>query len=378
MQYFRHLVPLVICLFSLNAASQAKARKSKPAPQSYATSAVAMEYAKELALAEHWPVSQVQQTLGQAMKLPMVQKLIMPATTPAAKNWQAYQARFIEPKRITAGLAFWQANEKWLAKAEADYGVAPEVVIGIIGVETFFGRITGGFRAIDALATLSFDFPSGRTDRHEFFKSELTALLRLAYRDGLDPLAIKGSYAGALGLPQFMPGSWLKYAVDHDGDGHIDLLANSADAIGSVAHYLREFGWQAGVPSRFAVQPPNNTAALATLLAPDIKPTFSAAQMTEQGAQLDTAGLAYDGPLALIQLHNGQDAGGTNQPSYVAGTSNFYVVTRYNWSSYYALAVLELGEAIGYQRAAALRTQVYSGPEANSAASEPNADLPNR
>ena len=142
-------------------------------------------------------------------------------------------------------------------------------------------------------------------------------------------------------MAQFMPSSFNKYAVDFDGDGHVDLHANAADVIGSVANYLAEFGWKRGLPARFDVKPPTDTSERAALLAPDIVPTFTAGEMVQHGAWLPEPALATDSLLALVELQNGDAA-----PTYVAGTSNFYALTRYNWSSYYAMAVLALGEAV--------------------------------
>jgi membrane-bound lytic murein transglycosylase B len=153
-----------------------------------------------------------------------------------------------------------------------------------------------------------------------------------------------------LGLPQFMPGSLNRYAVDLDGDGHIDLLNSGADVVGSVAHFLAAFGWQRGLATHFAVSVPVDSVDRAALLAPDILPSFTAAQFTERGAVLDEAGRAHSGPLALVELQNGDRA-----PSYVASTQNFYTVTRYNWSSYYAMAVIDLAQALAQQRADAAR-----------------------
>ena len=161
----------------------------------------------------------MQAALAQSRFVPGVAKSIMPPPAGTAKNWAAYRARFIEPRRVNAGLAFWQANEAWLTLAEQRYGVPPDIVVGIVGVETLYGRHMGGFRVIDALATLSFDFPTGRSDRSAFFRDELEQLLVLSHRASGDPLALKGSYAGALGMPQFMPSSVNKYAIDFDGEG---------------------------------------------------------------------------------------------------------------------------------------------------------------
>jgi membrane-bound lytic murein transglycosylase B len=283
----------------------------------------------------------VAQTLAGARLLSPVRRLIMPPPAGTAKNWAAYRARFVEPVRIEAGLAWWRAHAEWLQRAEARYGVPPEIVVGIVGVETFYGRVMGRFRVLDALATLAFDFPPGRRDRSAFFRGELEELLVLARRQGLDPGSLRGSFAGAMGLPQFMPGSINRYAVDFDGDGHIDLHTHAADVIGSVANYLAQFGWQRGMPTHYAVAAPVDVSDRALLLGPDILPSFSAAQMAERGAELSEAGRAHDGPLALVELQNGEAA-----PSYVAGTQNFYAVTRYNWSSYYAMAVIDLGAEI--------------------------------
>ena len=163
----------------------------------------------------------------------------------------------------------------------------------------------------------------------------------LCKSEGIDPLAWRGSYAGALGMAQFMPSSFNKYAVDFDGDGHVDLHASAADVIGSVANYLAEFGWKRGLPARFDVQPPTEPSERAALLAPDIVPTFTAAEMVAARRLAARGGARVDSLLALVELQNGAAA-----PSYVAGTTNFYALTRYNWSSYYAMAVLALGEAI--------------------------------
>jgi membrane-bound lytic murein transglycosylase B len=301
----------------------------------------ATELAKRHSLDEAW----VQAKLAEARFQPAVTRLIMPPPAGTAKNWAAYRARFVEPKRIRAGLAFWQAHQKWLDAAFEKYGVPPEIVVGVIGVETLYGQQMGNFRVIDALATLSFDFPSGRRDRSAFFRDELEQLFVLAHREKIDPLSLRGSFAGAMGLPQFMPSSWNKYAIDFDSDGVVDLHRNAADVIGSVAHYLAEFGWQRGQPTRYAVSAPVEVSDRAVLLAPDILPSFSATQMLERGADLSDAGKQHSGKLALVELQNGEAA-----PSYVAGTQNFYAITRYNWSSYYAMAVIDLGEAIALIR----------------------------
>jgi membrane-bound lytic murein transglycosylase B len=307
----------------------------------------AMAFAAEVAAAHGLDRAWVEATLAGARYLPSVARLVMPPPAGTAKDWAAYRARFVEPQRISAGLAFWTEHEAWLAEAERRYGVPAEIIVGLIGVETYYGRLTGRFRVLDALATLSFDFPAGRKDRSAYFRSELAHLLVLAQRLGVEPGSIEGSYAGAMGLGQFMPGSILQYGTDFDADGRVDLVGSPADVIGSVGFYLASFGWKPGQSTHFAVQPPVDTASRATLLVPDILPTFTPAQMEEAGAVLDREGRGHDGPLALVELQNGAAA-----PTHVAGTQNFYVLTRYNWSAYYALAVIELGRAIGSLRPA--------------------------
>lgn len=320
----------------------ASARSEADNARTYAGRDDAMRFADAVAERHGLEAALLRAKLSQARYLPSVARLIMPPAAGTAKNWAAYRDRFIDPARIGAGVAFWRANASWLERAEQTYGVPPEIVVGIIGVETIYGRNTGSFRAVDALATLAFDFPAGRRDRSAFFRDELEALFVLAAREQRDVLDFKGSYAGALGWPQFMPSSWNRYAIDFDADGHVDLHGSTADVIGSVAHYMAEFGWTRGMPTHYAVAPPVDSRARALLLAPDILPSFTAAQFAEHGAELSESGRGHVGLMALVELQNGAAA-----PSYVAGTGNFYTVTRYNWSSYYALAVIELGEVVG-------------------------------
>jgi membrane-bound lytic murein transglycosylase B len=306
-----------------------------------------MRFADDLAERRNLDREWVRQAIGQARMLPTVARLMQPAAMGVAKNWHLYRSRFVEPIRIRAGVRFWQENAAALSRAEATYGVPAEVIVGIIGVETIYGQQTGNFRVMDALATLAFDFPENHprsAERSAYFRSELEQVLTLADRNGIDPFELRGSYAGAMGLPQFMPSSWNRYAVDFDGDGHIDLQGSAEDAIGSVANYLRAYGWKPGMPATYPVELDTSDVQRATLLAPDILPTFDAAAFNAQGAHLGAAALQHVGPLALIELQNG-----SGPASYVAGTENFYVITRYNWSSYYAMAVLDLGRAVAEQ-----------------------------
>ena len=311
-----------------------------PLASSALTQAWVQDAAQRLQLDPIW----VQNTLAQAQRLPSVERLVLPPSSPTAKNWAAYRARFIEPIRIQAGVRFWQNNRNALERAEREYGVPASVIVGIIGVETLYGQNTGNFRILDALATLAFHFPSAHpraAARRAFFQRELEQFLLLTSRSGADPLSIRGSYAGAMGLQQFMPSSWAKFAVDFDGDGRIDLFGSPTDAIGSVANYFKAFGWRPGMPTHYPVTLTPGQSDMDSLLAPDILPTFSVASFVGKGAALSGAALQHPGPLALIELLNGPDA-----PSYVAGTENFYAITRYNWSSYYAMAVIDLADAV--------------------------------
>jgi membrane-bound lytic murein transglycosylase B len=322
------------------AARQALARDAVP----YADNAEAMSFGDDLAQRRDLDPAWVRRAIGQARQLPNVVRLMQPASRGTPKNWRVYRGRFVDPIRIAAGVRFWQANRETLARAEQEFGVPAEIIVGIIGVETLYGQQMGTFRVIDALATLAFDFPRSHpraAERSAYFRSELEQFLTLQQRRGVDPLEPVGSFAGAMGMPQFMPSSWAKWAVDYDGDGRIDLRDSPADVIGSVANYFHGFGWQPGMPTHYPVSFDAVRLDKEALLMPDILPTFSVASFAAKGALLPPEAQQHNGPLALVELQNGDD-----EPSYVAGTENFYVITRYNWSSYYAMAVIELGREV--------------------------------
>jgi membrane-bound lytic murein transglycosylase B len=307
----------------------------------------AMSFASELAQQQGLDPEWVRQTIGDAHFIPAIQKQMQPAGHGFVKNWSVYRSRFIEPLRISTGAEFWRSNAETLVRAEKDYGVPPEIIVGIIGVETIYGRHMGSYRVIDALATLAFDFPkTAERDRSSFFQSELAYFLMLQKQAGLDVATAKGSYAGALGLGQFMPSSWAKYAVDFDGDGLIDLRNSPADAIGSIANFLKSSNWQPGMPARYLVSFDRAKLNTVTLLAPDIRPTFSVQEFAANGVLLDDKAAQHRGPLALVELLNGDPEADGSEPTYIAGTENFYAISRYNRSSYYTLAVIELGETI--------------------------------
>jgi membrane-bound lytic murein transglycosylase B len=310
----------------------------------YAENEAAMLWADATAERRGLDREWVRAAIARAQYLPVIARLIAPPPSGQPKNWAAYRARFIDPVRIAAGLQFWRDNQPALERAEQEYGVPPEIIVGIVGVETIYGQQMGNFRVIDALATLAFNFPDSHpraAERSQYFRAELEQFLAYQNEAHSDPLKPLGSYAGAMGMPQFMPSSIARWAVDFDGDGRIDLVRSPADVIGSVANYFKSYGWQRGMPTHYPVTFDPDKLDKDALLAPDILPTFGVASFLAKGAVLEGPALEHNGPLALVELQNG-DA----PPSYVAGTENFYVITRYNWSSYYAMAVIELGREI--------------------------------
>lgn len=273
-------------------------------------------------------------------------QLMRPAPPGKPRDWQAYRARFVEPVRISAGLQFWNAHEQALARAKSMYGVPPEIIVSIIGVETLYGRYTGRFRVPDVLTTLAFAYPDtpNRASRMRYFRGEVENVLLLARERQIDPFALTGSYAGAIGLPQFMPGSIRKYAVDFDGDGHVNLLESPADAIGSVASFLVEHGWQPGAPLAFPTQVSVDSSQWSPLLRQGLVAKNTLDELRQYGVypQEDTPSQFRYG---LVDLQNGTDA-----TEYWLGTPNFFAITHYNRSYFYAMAVVHLGEALKHAR----------------------------
>ena len=341
---------IAACALSTVATAQNSRKKissNQNSGETYAYRVEAMQFADDVADRRNLDREWVRQAIGQSRFIPSVQRLLRPATTTFVKNWRVYRSRFIDQVRIQAGVRFWRDNAAALERAEKEYGVPAEIIVGVIGVETIYGRDMGSFRVMDALTTLAFDFPkTDRRDRSQFFKDELEQILSLANRTGTDPFDYKGSYAGAMGLGQFMPSSWIKYAVDFDGDGKVDLFRSSADAIGSVANYFKAFNWQPGMPTHYPVSFDRSKLDMDALMAPDILPSFTVDSFQAKGAVLSGEALAHKGPLALIELLNGDVTKGGLAPQYVTGTENFYAITRYNWSSYYAMSVIELGAEV--------------------------------
>lgn len=261
--------------------------------------------------------------------------IIAAITRPAeGKPWYQYRPIFVTEARIEGGLEFWAAHENDLLRAQQTYGVPAEIIVAIIGVETRYGGNTGSYPVLDALATLAFDYPA----RASFFRGELENYLLLTREENIDPLSLKGSYAGAMGFPQFIPSSYREYAVDFDGDGRRDLVNNVTDAIGSVANYFSAHGWQPGQVVAVPVQVDANTD-YSELLNGGLKPQFSLQELKQKNVSI-TAELPDTELAALLEF---EDESGVE---YWVGLQNFYVITRYNHSPLYAMAVYQLSQEL--------------------------------
>lgn len=248
---------------------------------------------------------------------------------PRPGAWSKYRSQFLTGLHIESGVLFWRQHARALQQAQERFGVPPEYILGIMGVETIYGRNMGKDRVLDALTTLAFDYPR----RGPYFAEELENLLVMAQTERVDPLLLKGSYAGAMGYGQFMPGSFLKWAVDHDGDGRRDLW-QPEDAVGSIANYFAQHGWHPGEPVV--------TPALVdgeTSLPPGYDKQYTLAELAAAGVHPDGEVPPGTKPsLLLLRANDGDE--------YWLGLNNFYVITRYNHSTHYAMAVHELAQAI--------------------------------
>ncbi len=250
-----------------------------------------------------------------------------------AKLWYEYRPIFVNEKRIAEGVAFWAAHRAELQRASVQSGVPPEYLVAIIGVETAYGRLTGRYRVIDALATLAFDYPP----RAKFFQAELEQFLLLSREADIDPLAATGSYAGAMGAPQFMPSNYRRYAIDADHDGHIDLWSNWPDVLTSIGNYFKEHGWN-----------PDDPVLTDAELTPDGATTLDgrSLNLNETVGTLRAHGVRFETALpinARAMLIAADEPDGIH---WRVGFENFYVITRYNHSALYAMAVCELADAV--------------------------------
>jgi membrane-bound lytic murein transglycosylase B len=261
-------------------------------------------------------------------------KIMAPAPAQLTPNWGAYRNRFVNSRRINRGVQFWQEYAADIARAEKQFGVPAEIIVAIIGVETEYGRNMGNFNVLNALATIGF---YGER-RREFFRSELEQYLLLARENHLDPTSMRGSFAGAMGIPQFMPSSQRRWAVDFDGDGRIDLRNSPIDAIGSVANFLKSHGWISGQATVLTVQPPAPLPEAFEKV--EIKPSITL-------DDYQASGFAFNSNLSGHTLATLVSLSTPNEPNqYWLGLQNYYVITRYNRSAAYAMSVIELGSVI--------------------------------
>jgi len=246
--------------------------------------------------------------------------------------WYKYRNLFINDERIARGVDFWKTYEGLLARAEQEYGVSQQVIVALIGVETHYGTRIGDKSVLDSLVTLSAAYPR----RSEFFSSELRTFLNMTRKEGIEPASVVGSFAGAIGIPQFMPSSYEAYSVDFNGNNQRDLVNETADAIGSVANYLKVHGWRAGKPIYAPIpRMPESGLPLVTKRA---KPKLSIADIQSAGISFDATGASDKA--AVLRLTE------ETKKRYFVGYRNFYAITRYNPSVNYAMAVTELSEAI--------------------------------
>jgi len=337
---FRALALFALLLLPSAEAAEPQAAGAAHVP--YAKRADVRAFAAEIAGSAGLSQQQVERWLAHAKFQPkIVAAMDRPLLQPP--KWFEYAPPLLAPDRVSAGVAFWRANAPALARAEADYGVPAEIIVAILGVETIYGRNTGSYRVIDALATLAFDYPR----RAAFFRGELREYLLLAHEQGWSPLVPTGSFAGAIGMPQFMPGSHRQYAVDFDRDGRIDLWHDSADVIGSVANYLARHDWLAGQPILLParIDPEARDAAVRRLDGgiSERRPlsAWAADGVDAENAPADPAA----DPVGLLLLEEAPE-NGEPRASYWIAYPNFYVITRYNKSRLYAATVFALAQAI--------------------------------
>jgi len=302
-----------------------------PAAAQTEVSAEVEAFIEEMAQKHRFRRAQLRRLFAQAQVRPSIIRAMSAPRT--ARPWYEFRALYVSTERIEGGVKFWQQHAETVGRASRVYGVPEEVIVATIGIETLYGRNTGTFKVLDALTTLAFNYPP----RAEYFRRELEEYLLLAREVGFDPLFVKGSFAGAIGVPQFMPSSYRSYAVDFDRDGKRDLVGTPADAIGSVANYYRSFGWREGEAVIVPVDAGSNTIDPALL--GEIKPQLSVGELRRRGVvPLAPVSDEMEAALFMVETESG--------PRYFFGLNNFYVVTRYNRSVNYALAVVELADAL--------------------------------
>lgn len=327
-------------VFSMLACTALLALPTLAAHASYAEHHEARRFIADMVRTHGLDETELRSVLDRTERLDRVIELIRPpdARPGGERSWMRYRNRFVNDSRISYGLDFWLENRATIDAASQRFGVPPEFIVSIIGIETNYGRHTGNFQTVSALATLAFDYPP----RAGLFRRELENLFLLAREQQRDPFSYYGSYAGALGYPQFLPSSVRAYAVDFDGDGRIDFESGPADAIGSVANYFARHGWRPGEPVATRVALPEGLDP-APLIAAGIEPSLDTVQLAAQGV-IGLGGELHTEPATLFDLPTPG-----NDTQYWLGYRNFYVITRYNRSSFYAMSVLELAETLRYR-----------------------------
>ena len=331
------------------------------------------ELLSQVSQAQEIPIQTLESGFLDARTIPSIRKLVLPPSGTFKKNWLAYRKRFIEPVRLKAGKAFWEENQAFLSQVEQDSGVPAEIIVAIIGIETIYGRQTGNFRVKDVLSTLAFSYPEtpNKPAREQLFKDQLKELILLCWTEAGGKLPAKNntqgvnstrfsaclnqnsSYAGAIGLPQFMPSSIRSFAVDGDGDGRIDLKQSPKDAIASVGNFMKKHGWQSGMPISFPVQP-DGISAVKELAdgEPQLKHTvqelIEKGILTKQQGDLQSGGVEPSSKAFIVDLpYPNKD--GVEQVQYFVGLNNFLTIVQYNRSYFYAQSVAEFAEALGYR-----------------------------
>ncbi len=328
----KHLLVIAALGFLFGCSTQATGRGN------YATRPDVREFADELVRTGRYTVDEVLATFEKAVYR---QEIIDAVSRPAERTleWNEYQDIFLTSERVSAGVRFMAENRSALEAARQRYGVPPVIIAAVIGVETMYGRYRGRYRVLDALTTLAFDY----APRAPFFKGELRELFLLAREENQRITDLLGSYAGAMGYGQFIPSSYRRYAVDFDRDGVRDIWNSPADAIGSIANYLAEHGWKAGEDIALQVEPGGTTPG--NLFNSDLKPSWTVRELLEHGIQSDVE-LEPDARVSPLKFE------GKNGPEYWLALNNFYVITRYNQSKLYAMAVYQLSERLDRRRLA--------------------------
>ena len=352
------------------------------------------ELLNQVSQTQEIPLQNLESAFLDAKTISSIRKLVLPPSGTFKKNWLAYRKRFIEPIRLKAGKAFWEENRGFLSQVEQDSGVPAEIIVAIIGIETIYGRQTGNFRVKDVLSTLAFSYPEtpNKPTREQLFKDQLKELILLCWTEAGGQLPAKNSmqgvdsarfstclnqnssYAGAMGLPQFMPSSIRSFAIDGDGDGRVDLKQSPKDAIASVGNFMKKHGWQPGMPISFTVQSDGIPAAKELADGqPQLKYTvqelIEKGILTKQQGDLQSGGVEPDSKAFIVDLPY-PDKDGSDQVQYFVGLNNFLTIVQYNRSYFYAQSVAEFAEALGYKNQSVVPVTNTSKVESIKSASE--------